>query len=112
MITTTAFRELALSFPETAEGSHQDTADFRVADKIFATLREGDSRAVVKLTAADQGLYMETAAAMVRPVKGSWGKKGWTLVLLDRADPETTRHLLATAWRTVAPKRIVRRHSL
>jgi len=112
MITPDQYRELALSFPETAEGSHQGTADFRVAGKIFATLRQQDGRAVVKLAPPDQQLLIDTRPAMLRPVPGSWGEKGWTQVLLEAVDADAARHVLAIAWRTVAPKRTVQRHSL
>jgi hypothetical protein len=112
MMTADEFRALALSFPESAEGSHFDTADFRVAGKIFATLRPSDNRAVLKLTPDQQRLFLETSSAMFRPVKGSWGEKGWTEALLDQADAESVRHVMAIAWKSVAPKTVVTRHGL
>jgi hypothetical protein len=101
------FRDLALSFPESLQGSHFDVTDFRVAKKIFATLREADGRAVLKVSPDEQQLLMETSPGMFEPVKGSWGLKGWTCVVLDRADEATVRHAMAMAWRSVAPKRVV-----
>jgi hypothetical protein len=100
------FRALALTFPEAAEGSHFDTADFRVRNKIFATLREADGRAVLKLSPDEQQLVMATSPGMFEPIKGSWGLRGWTRVALDRADVETVRHAMGMAWRSVAPKRL------
>lgn len=111
-MTADEFRSLALSFPESTEGSHFETADFRVTGKIFATLRVSDSRAVLKLTPDQQRLFLETSPAMLQPVKGSWGEKGWTQVRLDQADLETVRHAMATAWKSVAPKMVVKRHGL
>lgn len=111
-MTADELRRLALSFPESVEGSHFETADFRVAGKIFATLRASDERAVVKLTPDQQRLFLETAPTMFQPVKGSWGEKGWTQVLLDKADAETVRHVMATAWKSVAPKTVVKRRGL
>lgn len=111
-MTADEFRALALSFPESREGSHFDTADFRVSGKIFATLRPLDQRAVLKLTPDQQQLFAETSSAMFRPVKGSWGEKGWTEVLLADADAETVRHVMAIAWKSVAPKTVVKRHGL
>jgi hypothetical protein len=101
------FRDLALSFPESLQGSHFDVTDFLVAKKIFATLREADGRAVLKVSPDEQQLLMETSPGMFEPVKGSWGLKGWTSVVLDRADEATVRHAMAMAWRSVAPKRVV-----
>lgn len=102
------FRALALTFPEAVEASHFDTADFRVRGKIFATLREADGRAVIKLAPDEQQLFMATAPGMFEPVKGAWGLKGWTRVALERADADTVRHAMQLAWRSVAPKKLSR----
>lgn len=101
------FRALALSFPEAMEASHFDTADFRVRGKIFATLREADGRAVLKLSPDEQQLLMATSPGLFEPIKGSWGLKGWTGVALDQADAETVRHAMGMAWRSVAPKKLL-----
>jgi hypothetical protein len=100
------FRALALTFPEAVESSHFDTADFRVRNKIFATLREADGRAVLKLSPDEQQLVMATSSGLFEPIKGSWGLKGWTRVILDRADIETVRHAMGMAWRSVAPRKL------
>ncbi len=110
-MTADEFRALALSFPEAVEGSHFDTTDFRVGKKIFATLRESDSRAVLKLSPDEQQLLKETGRDIFVPIKGSWGLKGWTQIMLDRADAETVRHAMAFAWKSIAPKRLARAQS-
>lgn len=98
------FRKLALSMPEAVESSHFDVADFRVNGKIFATLRERDGRAVIKLSPDQQHLLMETNPGLFEPVKGSWGQKGWTRLILGAAHEPAVRHAMAIAWRSVAPK--------
>lgn len=103
------FRALALSFPEAVESGHFDVADFRVRNKIFATLRQADGRAVVKLSPDEQQLVMATSPGMFEPIAGSWGQKGWTRVALDRADAETVGHAMGMAWRSVAPRKLVGR---
>lgn len=102
------FRALALGFTEAVEAGHFDTADFRVRGKIFATLRQADGRAVLKLSPDQQQLLMETAPGQFEPVKGSWGQKGWTRVVLDRADEATVRHAMEYAWGSVAPKKLLK----
>ena len=102
------FRRLALTFPGAVASGHFDVADFRVRGKIFATLREADGRAVLKLSPDEQKLLMETAPGLFEPVKGSWGQKGWTRVVLDRADEATVRHAMEYAWRSVAPKTLLK----
>ena len=108
MMTADEFRALALTFPEAVEGSHFDTADFRVGKKIFATLRESDGRAVLKLSPDEQQLLLETSPGLFEPVKGSWGLKGWTRVVLGRVEMETVRHAMTFAWKSVAPKKLLK----
>lgn len=100
-------REPALSLPGAVEGSHFDTAGFRVAGRIFATLRP-DGSAVVKLTPGDRELLGETMSGLLVPVSGGWGAKGWTRLDLAAASREEALQLLTIAWRTVAPKRLLR----
>lgn len=107
MLSQAQFAAMALGLPEAAQAGHFDVTDFRVRGKIFATLREEDCRAVLKLAPDQQKLLMETAGGQFAPVAGSWGLKGWTQVLLDRADDETVRHAMAMAWRSVAPKSLL-----
>jgi hypothetical protein len=97
-----AVRALALALPEAEEKSHFGTADFRVRNRIFATLpREG--QAVVKLTHEQQEMLTVAEPGIFRPVKGAWGRQGWTSVDLPAADEITLKSALITAWRNVAP---------
>ena len=107
MMDRDSFRALALGFPQAVESSHFDVADFRVGGKIFATLRPSDDRAVLKLSPDQQRLLMETSPGLFEPVKGSWGQKGWTRVILATTDEATVRHAMAMAWKSVAPKKLV-----
>ena len=75
-------------------------------NKIFATLRSADGRAVLKLSPDEQQLVMAASPGVFEPVKGSWGLRGWTRVALDRADTPTVRHAMGMAWRLVAPKKL------
>jgi hypothetical protein len=106
MITQDVYRALALSLPEAVESSHFDTADFRVGNKIFATLRDSDGRAVVKLSPDEQRLMVETMPGVLAAIPGSWGLKGWTRVDLEKATEEEAGHILAMGWRNVAPKKL------
>jgi len=106
MVTPERYRELALSLPQAMQGSHFESMDFRIGGKIFATWREDKRQAVVKLTPDDQRLLMETMPTFLSPVPGGWGLKGWSRVDLDAAAEEDLRHILAIAWRTVAPARL------
>jgi hypothetical protein len=108
MLTQADFRVLALSMPEVEEGSHFENADFRVRGKIFATLREADGRAVLKLQPGEQSLLMEVNPGLFEQLPGQWGMKGWTRMRLDMADAERARHAMTMAWRNAAPKKLLR----
>ena len=77
------FRALALTFPEAVESSHFDTADFRVRNKIFATLREADGRAVLKLS---PGRAAARHGDLIRHVRADQGFVG-----TERLDPRRAR---------------------
>jgi hypothetical protein len=95
-------RSLALQMPEAEEKSHLGKADFRVRNRIFATLPDADT-AVVKLTREQQEMLTGAEPAIFVPVPGGWGRQGWTRVMLAAADQLTLRSALLTAWRNIAP---------
>ncbi|MEO5626610.1 MAG: MmcQ/YjbR family DNA-binding protein [Dokdonella sp.] len=101
------FRRLALALPEAVESAHLGTPDFRVRGKIFATLGAGaEPRCVVKFTLEQQEVFMRVDPAAFEPVKGGWGRKGWTHILLSSAQPPIVSDALALAWRNTAPKKL------
>lgn len=100
------FRGLALSFPEATEAAHMDHPDFRVRGKIFATLGPNEAWGMVKLTPAQQALFVRTEPEVFQPIQGGWGKRGATHVTLQTATEPAVRQALAAAWRNTAPKRL------
>jgi hypothetical protein len=106
-MTSKDFRQIALSFPETAESSHMHHPDFRVAGKIFATLAHPDKAwGMVKLTPEQQGEFVHDDPEAFVPVKGGWGQKGATHVRLKAAKKTIVRTALAAAWSNTAPKQL------
>ena len=80
--------------------------DFRVGDKIFATLGyPNNSFAMVQLTAEQQELFVGTEPKTFTPVPGGWGKKGATHVLLKTAKKAAVREALQVAYTNRAPRR-------
>jgi hypothetical protein len=97
------FRKLALSLPDTEERAHQNHPDFRVAGKIFATLGYPEADwAMVKLYPAQQEAVVAADPKTFAPVKGAWGKKGCTNVLLASANKKKVQEALSAAWRNVS----------
>ena len=106
-MTADQFRRMALSFPETTESSHMAHPDFRVRNKVFATLWYPDKAwAMVSLTPLQQEEVVTTEPEVFVPVPGAWGQRGATNVYLKRASRESVHQALVTAWRNRAPKSI------
>jgi hypothetical protein len=107
-MTVDDFRNLALSLPEASESAHMGHPDFRVRGRIFATIWPDETWGMVKLTPEQQASFMQSEPTIFMPVKGGWGRKGATQVLLESANPMTVQNALLTAWRNVAPKTLAK----
>jgi hypothetical protein len=107
-MTATDFRRLALSLPDAEEHEHMGHPDFRVRGRIFATLGYPDtSYAMVSLNPEQQHDFVRASPQTFVPVKGGWGRKGATQVVLEHADEAAVERALRTAWenRTAKPRR-------
>jgi hypothetical protein len=102
-MTKDGLRRLALALAGAEEKSHFGKADFRVRDKIFASLKD-DETGVIKLTPEQQAMMTDAEPGIFQPIPGGWGRKGWTKIILAKADEITLRSALQTSWRNLAPK--------
>ena len=105
MISAKTFRQLALAFSQAEEHPHFEKSSFRIKKKIFATLDEKKSVAVVKLSPIDQSAFCAFDAAVIFPIPGSWGKQGWTMINLKKIKVSTLKDALSTAYATVLKNR-------
>ena len=102
------FRKLALALPEAVESAHMGHPDFRVANKIFATLgSSGEGSAMVKLTPDQQRQHLAEHPQMFVPAAGQWGVRGATMVHLKAATADVLRGALLLAWRNTAPRKLL-----
>jgi hypothetical protein len=102
-MTAADFRRLALSLPDAAEGSHFNQADFRIANKIFATLSlEKHGYGVLLLTPDQQAGMVQDAPEIFSPVPGGWGRQGSTRVYLASVTEDILAAALRTAWQNKA----------
>jgi len=105
MITDQDVRSISLSLPGVEEKAHVGRPDFRVNNRIFATLRRSQDCTVIKLSVADQSALVamnpETFAV------NSWSHPGWTNVAMKRITKREFRTVVRAAWRNVAPKSLV-----
>jgi hypothetical protein len=106
-VTVHDFRRMALSLPEVSEAAHMGHPDFRVKNRIFATLGyPGPGWGMVRLTPEQQDWLVRAASVAFRPVIGAWGRAGYTSIKLRDARKGMVREALITAWRNRAPKRL------
>jgi len=104
MVDIETARRLCLSLPEATEYDHFGKPAYRLKKKIFVTLWLDDKRAVLKLSPAQQTDFCERYSAVVFPVKGTWGKFGWTFIELDKIKEAVFLKALTAAWKNVGPK--------
>jgi hypothetical protein len=111
-VTVSTFRRIALSLPEATEGCHMGHPDFRVRNRVFASLGVPDAGwGMVKLTPEQQDVLVGAEPAVFRPGAGAWGRRGYTHVRLASVDTTTLRSALAMAWRNTAPRGLVTQHA-
>jgi hypothetical protein len=100
IMTVAQFRRIAVSLPGAEERAHMGHPDFRVGNKIFATLGSPDKLwGMVKITPEQQQTYLQNEPEVFTPAAGAWGRNGCTLVRLAIADPDTVGQAMTDAWK-------------
>lgn len=97
---TNDFRRIALSLEGAKESSHMGNPDFRVGDRVFATLaaaKQGYGNFMI--TPEQQAAFVEEMPEVFIPVKGGWGRSGATHIRLDLANEDLLTGALRTAWK-------------
>jgi hypothetical protein len=106
------FRRLALELPEAIESAHMNHPDFRLNNRIFATLSAQEKGCgVVKLTPEQQEAFISENPKAFSPVQGGWGRMGMTFVHLDKADELVIAGALSTAYHNVRKKQSEKKSS-
>lgn len=104
------FRKLALALPQATEGAHMGNPDFRINNRIFATLSAQDrGLGTLKLTVEQQQSFIAEMPEIFEPVQGGWGRMGMTFVDLHHVDETTLQGALATAYNNVKFKQTGRK---
>lgn len=110
MVTIETARQLALSLPEAEEKSHFGTPDFRVKNKIFATIHVDKQYMMIKLPVMDQSVFCAFDKEVIFPVPGGWGRKGATFFNLKKVKKAMLVDALAVAWKSIAPVKMLQRY--
>jgi hypothetical protein len=98
------FRRMALAFEGAVEGAHMGHPDFRVNNRIFATLHHDLEFAMVALTPDQQEQFTRAHPGTFAPESGAWGRAGATKVRLASVDEETLGEAVTLAWQNQVNK--------
>ncbi len=98
------FRRIALGMRDAIESAHMGHPDFRVQNRIFATLHADLKYGMVSLTPEQQARFVADAPDAFKPENGAWGLQGATAVRLDRVEEEMLGEAMTLAWRNRAEK--------
>ena len=103
-MTAADFRRIALGMEGAFESSHMDHPDFRVNNRIFATLTHDEKLGMVSLTPEAQQGFMREHPSAFSPVNGSWGLQGATRVHLESVEEDALGEAMTLAWRLAVAK--------
>lgn len=101
-LTEADFRRMALGMRDAVERAHMGHPDFRVQNRIFATLQPDRRLGMVTLTPEQQQTFVSEHAGAFTPANGAWGRQGCTLVRLADVDEELLGEALTLAWQNTA----------
>jgi hypothetical protein len=112
MTTEDEVRRIALALPETQERPSYGTPGFRVADRLFARLREDGESLVVWV--ADEGekqslIQSEPDKYFTTP---HYDGHPSVLVRWAKVEIDELTELLTEAWRLRAPRRVLQSHPI
>jgi hypothetical protein len=104
------FRKLALSLEGAIESAHMGHPDFRLNNRIFATLSYQDKGfGVLKLTMEQQEAFIADQPHIFSPVQGGWGRMGMTFIHLNEADESIMAGALKTAYQNLHAKQSLKK---
>lgn len=110
MVSIESAKKAALSLPEAEAKKHFDLPDFRVKNKIFASLHSDKNYIMVKLSLVDQSVFCSYNTAVIFAVPDGWGRQGATFIDLKKIKKEMLLDALTCAWKNVAPKKLVHQY--
>jgi hypothetical protein len=97
---------MALAMPEVEEKSHFDHPDFRVNNKIFATLHPGETAGVVKVGRERMEMLVDAKPEAFSSPKG-FERGGWLKLELANVESSELAMLIRESWKQVAPKKLI-----
>jgi hypothetical protein len=98
------FRRMALAMQGAAEGAHMGHPDFRVANRIFATLHHDRTSGALMLTPEQQEHFLRAQPDAFQPASGAWGRDGATVVRLAPVGEEVLGEAMTLAFQNIVQK--------
>jgi hypothetical protein len=98
------FRRIALGMEGAVESAHMGHPDFRVNNRIFATLHHDREFGMVALTPDQQAQFIRADPDAFAPESGAWGRAGSTRVHLKSVHEETLGEAMTLAWQNTVDK--------
>lgn len=95
------FRRMVLRLEGAVEGAHMGHPDFRVNNRIFATLHHDRQFGMVKLTPDQQEQFTRDHPDAFKPENGAWGRAGCTSVRLASVQEDTLGEAVTLAWQNI-----------
>ena len=103
-MTARDFRRIALGLDGAIEGAHMGHPDFRINNRIFATLKHDNVWGMVILPPEQQETFVRENPGTFTPENGAWGRAGCTAVRLQSVEEDTLGEALTIAWQHIASK--------
>lgn len=104
-MTANDFRRIVLGMEGAIESSHMDHPDFRVGNRIFATLTHDENLGMVSLPPGEvQQEFIRAHPSAFSMVNGAWGLQGATRVHLESAEEDAVGEAVTVAWRHAIAK--------
>lgn len=98
------FRQMALGMEGAVEGAHMGHPDFRVNNRIFATLHHDRAFGGLALTPEQQERLLREHPDAFEPASGAWGRAGATTVRLALVQEEALGEAMTLAWQNIVSK--------
>jgi hypothetical protein len=98
------YRRMALRMEGAVEGAHMGHPDFRVNNRIFATLHQDRTTGALMLTPDQQQEVIRAHPDAFTPASGAWGRAGATMVRLASVPEEALGAAMTLAWQTCMSK--------
>src|SRR3954469_29663 len=103
-MTSSDFRRIVLELSDVVERSHMGHPDFRVGNRIFATLRDSNRFGMVVLRPEQQQRFVADYPEAFEPESGAWGRSGCTRVVLQAVHEEELGEAATLAWQNAVDK--------